>query len=141
MATIPSTQRPGSPNAFARRRDAQILWLLGQHPSTASMLVGVGLFDSKTRASKRLRRLVRKKQLRLAGTVSLKDGRPEHVYCRGIWVKADNVLHEVQLSRLCFKIHADELRRGPRDVDRDLRPDVEISINGQRYLLEFDNGC
>jgi hypothetical protein len=140
MATVPSTHRQEKPNAFARQRDARLLWLLARHPATARMLVEVGFFRSRARAGKRLRRLAAKKQLRLAGTVLLKDGRPEHVYCQGSWVKADNVLHEVQLSRVCFKIHADEIRRGPSDVDRSLRPDAEIWIKGQWYFLEFDRG-
>jgi hypothetical protein len=70
----------------------------------------------------------------------LKDGRPEHVYCRNQWVKVDNVLHELQISRLCFKTDADEIRRGPAEVDAAIRPDAELLINGQRYFLEFDRG-
>lgn len=140
MTTIPSPDRQPDSSAFASQRDTQILWLLERHPATAGMLSEIQLFRSKARASKRLNRLVEKKQLRLAGTVSLKDGRPEHVYCRGHGVKGDNVLHEVQISRLCFKTHADEVRRGPDGVDTELRPDAEFLINGQRYLLEFDNG-
>lgn len=105
------------------------------------MLVEIGLFPVRRRASRRLRRLVERKQLRLAGTVSLKDGRPEHVYCRyARQVKVDNLAHEVQLSRVCFRIHADEVRRGPGEVDAALRPDAELWIDGRRYLLEFDTG-
>jgi hypothetical protein len=140
MTVAPSTQRHGSSNAFARERDAAILWLLQRHPATAAMLVEIGLFRTKARASKRLRRLVRKRQLRVAGTISLKNGRPVHAYSRGLPVKTDNLLHEVQISRICFKTHADEVRRGPREVDQFLRPDAELIINGQRYLLEFDRG-
>jgi hypothetical protein len=61
------------------------------------------------------------------------------VYGRGRW-KTDNLLHEVQLTRLCLKIAADEIRRGAGDVDSDLRPDAEAWIAGQRYLLEMDCG-
>ena len=75
------------------------------------MLIEIGFFRSKRKATKRLARLVQRKQLRLAGTVCLWNGRPQHVYCRNHWVKADTLLHEVQLSRVCFKIHADEVRR------------------------------
>lgn len=105
------------------------------------MLTEVGFFRSKTRASKRLRRLVEKKHLHITGSVCLKNGRPEYVYCRrSLHVKADNLLHEVQLSRICFRIHADEVRRGPAEVDRYLLPDAELRINGRRFLLEFDAG-
>jgi hypothetical protein len=140
MAIPIATYRQRSSNAFGRERDAQILWLLERHPATAEMLVGIGFFGSKARAAKRLKRLVEKKQVCIAGTVSLKDGRPQHIYCRCRWLKADNLLHEVQISRVCFRIHADAVRRGPGDVDRDLRPDAELVIGGRRYLLEFDHG-
>jgi hypothetical protein len=140
MAPTPAAHRPESSNALGRRRDAALLWLLERHPATADMLVEVGFFTSAARAGKRLRRLVRTRQLRVAGTVALKGGRPAHVYCRYFSaVKADNLLHEVQVSRICFKVHADEVRRGPGEVDPDLRPDAEVWISGQRYLLEFDN--
>jgi len=140
MATPLGTGGQHNSNAFARLREAQILWLLERHPVTADMLVSIRLFASKARASKRLKRLVEKKQLRLAGTVSFKDGRPEHVYCRCRWVKADNLLHEVQISQVCFKTHADEVRRGPEEVDRALLPDAELVIGGRRCLLELDLG-
>lgn len=134
------TDRQQSSNAFARRREAQILWLLERHPVTAEMLVAIRLFGTKARASKRLKRLAEKKKLRLAGTASFKDGRPEHVYCRCRWVKADNLLHEVLISQVCFRTHADEVRRGPVEVDSVLRPDAELVIAGRRYLLELDLG-
>jgi hypothetical protein len=140
MAIPIATYRQRSSNALGRERDAQILWLLERHPATAEMLVRIGLFRTTARAAKRLRRLLEKRQIRQAGTVSLTDGRPQHVYCRCRWLKADNLLHEVQISRICFRIHADAVRRGPGDVDRDLRPDAELLIGGRRYLLEFDHG-
>src|SRR5947209_8581754 len=111
--TTSDTTGSASSNDFARERDRRILWLLQHHPVTAGMLVEIGYFTSIDRALKRLRRLVQKKQLRLAGTVSLKEGRPEHVYCRGRWAaRPDTLLHEVQISRVCFKVHADDVRRG-----------------------------
>jgi hypothetical protein len=140
MDETPHTHERQSSNAFARQRDAQILWLLERHPATAGMLVEVGIFTSKSRASRRLYRLVQRKKLRIAGTVALKDGRPEQVYCRSRWVKPDTLTHEVQISRLCFKIHADDIRRGPAEVDAFLRPDAELVIDGRRFLFECDRG-
>jgi hypothetical protein len=140
MSMNPSPDRPRSSNALAKARDARILWLLERHPATAGMLVEIGFFRSKSRASKRLRRIVSRKRVRLAGTVALREGRPEHVYCRGSRVKGDNLLHEVYLSRLCFRMHADTVRRGLEEVDRYLRPDAELVIGGRRFLLEFDRG-
>lgn len=142
MAANPNTNPPErSSNAFARERDARICWLLERHPVTAAMLVEIQLFTDRKRAIKRLNRLCERRQLKLAGTVSLKDGRPEHVYCRSRWAaKGDTLLHEVLVSRVCFKIHATEVRRGPDQVDSFLRPDAELRISGQRYLLEVDCG-
>ncbi len=140
MATPPDTHRQHRSNAFARQRDARILWLLESHPATAGMLVAIGLFGSKARARRRLRRLVEQRRLRHVGTVRLEGGQWQHVYCRCRWVRPDALLHEVQLSRLCFRMHADEVRRGPDEVDRDLRPDAELLIGNHRYLLEFDHG-
>src|SRR5688500_8191616 len=92
-------------NAFARERDARIRWLLDRHPVTAAMLHALGWFPTKAKALRRLRRLVERKQVRLVGTVCRKAGRPEHVYCR-YRPKADQLLHEVELSELCLRLDA-----------------------------------
>jgi hypothetical protein len=140
MTTQPTQKDGRNSNAYARQRDERIAWVLERHPTTARMLVEIGLFTSAARARKRLRRLVTKGKLRLAGTVSLRDGRPEHLYCCGQWLKADNLLHEAQLTCVCFKTHADEIRRGSDEVDPFIRPDAEFFICGQRYFLELDRG-
>jgi hypothetical protein len=125
--------------AFARARDARICWLLSMHPVTAAMLVSLGWFPSKNKALKRLRRLATRRRIRLVGTVSRKPGRPEYVYCR--WrPKADQLLHEVELTELCFKLEAGEILRGPHVVDQKVRPDAEVRINKQLYYLELDRG-
>src|SRR5262245_52410292 len=124
---------------FGRRRDARICWLLSMHPVTAAMLVRIGWFPSKTKALRRLARLVGRQQIRLVGTVCRKAGRPEHVYCR--WrPKADQLLHEVELTDLCFRLNAGRIVRGPHAVDRRLLPDAEVWIRGQLYYLELDRG-
>jgi hypothetical protein len=139
MDAIPATPDRESSNERGRRRDALLCWLLERHPATAGMLVGIGLFRTVTRSRKRLRRLVGKKCLRVLGTVSLGSGRPEHVYGRGRGIKSDNLLHDVQLSRVCFKLQVQEIRRG-KEVDSYLRPDAELFIGGRRFLLEYDAG-
>src|SRR5438105_1780461 len=58
METTTGTYRQESSNALARKRDAAILWLLERHPVTAQMLVEIGFFRSKRKATKRLGRLV-----------------------------------------------------------------------------------
>src|SRR5207253_2279068 len=112
---------------------------LEMHPVTAAMLVRLGWFPSKNKALKRLNRLVGKKRVRLVGTVCQKGGRPENVYCR--WTpKADHLLHEVQLTQLCFRLDAGKIFRGPLVMDSEIRPDAEVWINGEVYYLEWDRG-
>jgi hypothetical protein len=139
MSEVRPSPSPASSNALARKRDAGLLWLLAKHPATAGMLAGIQLFPTAKKATRRLKRLMQKGLVRRLGTVSLGVGRPEHVYARGRW-KTDNLLHEVQLSRVCFKIHAEEVRRGTAEVDSYLRPDAELLIAGERYFLEMDCG-
>jgi hypothetical protein len=86
-----------------------------------------------------LRRLVAKGRIRFVGTVYRALGRPEFVFCR--WpVKEDNLRHEIELTDLCLRIDASEIRRGPHVTDTRIRPDAELSINGQTYYLEHDRG-
>jgi hypothetical protein len=125
--------------ALSRARDALVLRLLEAHPITAAMLVTLGWFPTKGKALKRLRRLVTRKRVRLVGAVSRKPGRPEHVYCR--WrPKPDQLLHEVELTELCLRLHAGRILRGPQLEGSDLRPDAELAINGETCYLELDRG-
>jgi hypothetical protein len=136
QAPVPAARHS---NAFARARDARVLWLLDMHPMTAAMLVRVGLFPSKNKALKRLKRLIERRRVRLVGTVCRKAGRPEHVYCR-YRPKVDQLLHEVELTELCLRLHAGKILRGPHATDALIRPDAEVWINGQVYYLELDRG-
>lgn len=123
--------------AFARARDARVEWLLASHPVTAGMLVSLGWFPTRAKAVKRLRRLVAKRRIRCVGTVSRKLGRPEHVFCK--WQpKSNDLLHEVELTDLCFRLDAARIFRGPHATDDRIRPDAEVWINGQPYYLELD---
>lgn len=130
---------PQQSTAFARARDERVFFLLGQHPVTAAQLVSLRWFPTKNKALRRLRRLVERKRIRLVGTVCRKAGRPEHVFCR-YRPKADSLLHEVELTELCLRLHAAKILRGPQAVDPVLRPDAEIWVRGQRFLLELDRG-
>ncbi len=124
---------------LGRRRDSRIRWLLDMHPVTAAMLVRIGWFPDRNKALQRLRRLAARGQLRFVGTVARKHGRPEHVYCR--WrPKPDHLLHEIELTELCFRVDAGRISRGPHAVDRRLLPDAELWINGHHYHLELDRG-
>jgi hypothetical protein len=125
--------------AFARARDARVEWLLAVHPVTAGMLVSLGWFPTRAKAIKRLRRLVAKHRIRCVGTVGRRLGRPEQVYCK--WrPKGDDLLHEVELTELCFRLDAAKIVRGPHVTDLAIRPDAEVWINGQLYYLELDRG-
>lgn len=139
---IPPPLSPVNPRhgiAFSRERDARICWLLGAHPVTAAMLVSLGWFPNRGKALKRLRRLAARRRIRFVGTVSRKSGRPEHAYCR--WrVKPDQLLHEVELTEVCFRLDAGRILRGPHVTDQQVRPDAEVWINGQLYYLELDRG-
>lgn len=137
-----STDKPTSTGhslAFSRWRDARIVWLLECHPVTAAMLVRLGWFPSRAKALRRLQKLVRRRRVRLVGTVCGEVGRPENVYCR--WrPKADALLHEVELTRFCLALHAGQIRRGPQIQDVAVRPDAEVWINRDLYYLEWDCG-
>lgn len=137
VSVPPRSARPPSSNAFARTRDARILWLLDSHPVTAAMLVALGWFPNRNKALRRLRRLAARKRVRLVGTVARHAGRPEHVWCR--WrPKGNQLLHEVQLTELCLRLHAGKILRTPHVLDRAVRPDAEVWINGRLYCLELD---
>jgi hypothetical protein len=136
---IPAFGTPRQSLAYARARDERIMWLLAMHPVTAGMLVVLGWFSTRAKALKRLRRLVAKGRVRFVGTVCRAPGRPEHVYCR--WQpKADNLLHEIELTDLCFRLDAGRILRGPHVTDARIRPDAEVWINGHLYYLEHDRG-
>lgn len=126
-------------NALARARDNNIEWLLDTHPVTADMLVGLGWFPTRAKARVRLRRLTAKKRIRFVGTICRKGGRPEHVYCR--WLpKLGGLVHEVELTELCFRLDAATILRGPHVIDDDIQPDAEVRIKGHLYYLELDRG-
>jgi len=75
----------------------------------------------------------------LVGAVSQKIGRPENVYCR--WTpNVNQLLHEVQLTQLCFQLDAEKILRGPHALDATIRPDAEVWINGTVYYVEWDRG-
>jgi hypothetical protein len=136
---IPAAPLPSESTRFGRARDERILRLLGGHPVTAAILVSLGWFPNKNKALKRLGRLVRRRKIRCVGSIARTGGRPEHVYCR--WrPKPDLLLHEVELTELCLKLHAGSVRRGPHVLDRRVLPDAELVINGVPYYLELDRG-
>src|SRR5262245_61693462 len=125
MNVAPAFGTPRRSLAYARARDERIVWLLTRHPVTARMLVGLGWFPTPAKARKRLRRLATRGRVRFVGTVFRRIGRAEHVYCR--WrPKSDDLLHEVELTELCFRLDAARVLRGPHVRDDRIRPDAEV---------------
>ena len=140
MVSHASAGRPVNSNHYARERDARVCWLLDTHPVTAAMLVSVGWFPSKNKALKRLRRLTARKRIRLVGTVCRKAGRPEHVYCR--WrVKPDHLPHEVELTELCFRLHAGKILRGPHAADARVRRTPRSGSTGGCITWSWTGGA
>lgn len=137
MDRYPAEHRPPSSLEVARLRDARIVWLLSDHPVTASQLSSLGWFPSRAKAQTRLRKLARRGRIHLVGTLSRRGGRPEHVYCR--W-RPQPLQHEVELTDVCLQLNATEVRRGPSVRDRFVLPDAEVVIAGETYYLELDRG-
>ena len=130
---------PEQSTAFARTRDGWVLRLLDQHPVTAEMLAALGWFPTRGKALRRMARLVARGKVRVVGTVSLKSGRPQHVYCR--WSpKVDQLIHEILLTSVCLRLQAARILRGPRITRTDLLPDAEVWIRNCLYFLELDRG-
>ena len=139
MTAARAAPAPEESHAFARTRDGWVLGLLDQHPATAEMLAALGWFPTRGKALRRMARLVARGKVRVVGTVSLKPGRPQHVYCR--WrPKVDQLAHEVLLTSVCLRLHAARILRGPRVTRTDLLPDAEVWIRNRLYFLELDRG-
>lgn len=139
-ATTAANHWPRLSLSHGPERDARVRRLLDMHPATAAMLVGLRWFPSKDKALKRLRTLTRRGAVRLVGTIARTGtGRPEHVYC-GWRLKPDQLLHEVELTEVCLRLHAARILRGPHVRDRARSPDAELWINGDYYALELDRG-
>lgn len=81
----------------------------------------------------------KRKKVKYLGRVQIKDcGRPADVFCTN-WVKRDCLMHEVLLTDWLLKNGFDDAKRG-YDTDRELRPDAEIVVQGQKVLVEMDTG-
>jgi hypothetical protein len=50
------------------------------------------------------------------------------------------LVHEIELTELCFRVDAGSILRGPNVTNERVRPDAELRINGQVYYLELDRG-
>ena len=130
MTAAQPVPAPEESTAFSRTRDGWVLRLLETHPATAEMLAALGWFPTRGKALRRMARLVARGKVRVVGTVALKSGRPQHVYCR--WSPmVDQLTHEILLTSVCLRLRAAHILRGPRITRTDLLPDAEVWIRNR----------
>ena len=84
----------------------------------------------------------KRKEFRVVGQILLSHtGRPTLLYCNGYKPKHELLRHELLLTDFCLYAYpnANVLARGPH-VDKKIRPDAEIELNGRRLFVELDTG-
>jgi hypothetical protein len=100
----------------------------------------IRLFASKTVTHRTIKKLHDDGLLKRVGKVISKDsGRPEHVYSNSWKPKADQIEHELSLTDFCMCFPDAEFKRG-WIVDRSLKPDAEMVLDGIRFNIELDTG-
>ena len=109
---------------------------LTQHPGTAEMFVGMGLFPNLDRARRRLRRLYEKGDIGFMQYVEMPDGRRVIVYSK---FRISNPIHELLLTWWCLQVKANEIRR-LYAVDKKFNADAEVVIDGKTFHVELDRG-
>lgn len=100
------------------------------------MLVMLGLFPNLDRARRRLRRMWERGEIGFMRSVELPDGRRTLVYAK---FQITNPLHELQLTDVCLKVKADEIRR-LHAVDQRFNADAEVVIDQKVFYVELDRG-
>jgi hypothetical protein len=128
-----------SSNAKGRKRDATILELLAQGPVTLFLLLLIGLFKSKSAASRRmsiLERIGAAVRMKNVFLPELRNGRSMACWCNAP-CKADNLRHNayVNLFLGLYHSHLTDVVCG-YDTDAYWRPDATFTIGGERFHLE-----
>ncbi len=67
------------------------------------------------------------------------SGRPEKIYCNSFRPKRDALLHELLLTDFLLSYPQADTLRGWA-VNRRLRPDAEMTLDGYFYNVELDTG-
>jgi len=99
-----------------------------------------GYFPSPAVAYRTIKKLHDDGFLKRVGKVISKgSGRPENVYCNGWKPKADQLEHELLLTDFCICFPDAAFKRG-WIVDRTLKPDAEMILDGTRFNVELDTG-
>ena len=121
-----------------RAREERILQLAHVHVVSRRHLRPY--FPSDAAAYKKVRKLVEQRKLRKIGTVMLQDvGRAEDVFCNGWKPRMNHLRHELLLSDFLLAYPSADVVRGWR-VDKRIRPDAEMTLEGNRFNVELDTG-
>jgi hypothetical protein len=111
-----------------------------QHPVTVRQIQHLGGFDKYAQAAVWTYTKRGQEILTHIGTMKndCQTGRSVDVYCNGWQPKKDNLRHEVRGTDFCLLYPDATFRRGYHVGE--FRPDVEMELNGQLYLIEIDCG-
>lgn len=121
-----------------RKRDAALIRLATRHVCRTKHFLGQ--FPSPQAAYRRVAKLREQGLLRLIATIMLADaGRPEQIFCNGWRPKYDQLRHELLLTDFLLAYPDADTLRGWA-VNRRLRPDAEMTLDGYFYFVELDTG-
>jgi hypothetical protein len=76
---------------------------------------------------------------RVGKVISKESGRPENVYCNGWKPQTTQIEHELLVTDFCICYPTAEFRRG-YIVNRKLKPDGEMWLDGMFFNVELDTG-
>lgn len=116
----------------------RILQFARQHPLTVRQIEQIGAFGTYARAAVWTHAKRKQGLLTHRGTIRNDhgNGRGLDVYCNGWMPKADNLRHEIKGTDFCLLYPQATFRRGYQVGP--FRPDIEMELNGQLYLIEID---
>jgi hypothetical protein len=121
-----------------RDRDAALIQLATRHVCRSKHFFR--FFTSPQAAYRRIEKLRDQGLLRLVATLVVSDsGRPEHIFCNGWKPKYDQLRHELLLTDVLLSYPEADTLRGWA-VNRRLRPDAEMTLDGYFYFVELDTG-
>lgn len=111
-----------------------------QHPVTVRQIQRIGEFETYNQAAVWANKKRNQGLLTHVGTIPNEcgTGRSIDVYCNGWQPKRDNLRHEVKGTDFCLLYPQATFRRGYHVGD--LRPDIEMELDGHLYLIEIDCG-
>lgn len=111
-----------------------------QGPFWALLLVMMGLFSSYEKASARIRKLFKKREILFIGRCQVKPPERDTFIYGNRRIKDDNLDHEVALSLMLAPLYRFARIFRLYDVDEELRPDATTIIGGKVYHWEYHIG-